>query len=445
MPWPDARRFDDTGHYRPGVTGLARSCGWLSMYVGLPWIHERGPAMARRRGGSAGGDRRRRAPHPARPDGDARHVPDRRLDGRRGAGRAQRADLRDRPDDPGPRRDPDQHRLLHDRRGDRARRLDRRAARRPHARDPAAAAAPDDPRPGRRGERPARRPPARRIAGPAQRPTVRRRGSRSAGASSGTPRGRSSGRSSRAWSWRSCSGSATSPTTSPLRRGAVLPGGDLRTLYLVLDIVVVLVVGSVVTWLVVPQPRGSGTATTRSPWSAALGFFAAVPVCYLVLVVVVQVLDAAPRLSASLAVPPGAPLPLARRVQWDGPFVPFRGTLRSISSGGRVSGQHARTHPWRSDEQHVALPKLYGAPAYARPAPVVEVTPRPFDPDDLPIEAVQTDEEREIAASLPAHAYAPGGAHAEGRAERRRDAASLTSRPLSLRALAGRILGQPDN
>ena len=76
-----------------------------------------------------------------------------------------------------------------------------------------------------------------------------------------------------------------------LRHGAVLPGGDLRTLYLALDVVVVLVVGSVVTWLVVPQPRGAGLATTRSPWSAALGFFAAVPVCYLVLVVVVQVLE----------------------------------------------------------------------------------------------------------------------------------------------------------
>jgi hypothetical protein len=76
-----------------------------------------------------------------------------------------------------------------------------------------------------------------------------------------------------------------------LRRGAVLPGGDLRTLYLALDIVVVLLVGSVVTWLVVPQPRGSGFSATRSAWSAALGFFAAVPVCYLVLVVVVQVLE----------------------------------------------------------------------------------------------------------------------------------------------------------
>ena len=76
-----------------------------------------------------------------------------------------------------------------------------------------------------------------------------------------------------------------------LRRGAALPGGDLRTLYLALDIAIVLVVGSVVTWLVVPQPRGSGVSTTRSPWSAALGFFAAVPVCYLVLVLVVQVLE----------------------------------------------------------------------------------------------------------------------------------------------------------
>jgi hypothetical protein len=75
-----------------------------------------------------------------------------------------------------------------------------------------------------------------------------------------------------------------------LRRGAVLPGGDLRALYLALDVVIVLIVGSVVTWLVVPQPRGSGLTTTRSAWSAALGFFAAVPVCYLVLVVVAQVL-----------------------------------------------------------------------------------------------------------------------------------------------------------
>jgi hypothetical protein len=76
-----------------------------------------------------------------------------------------------------------------------------------------------------------------------------------------------------------------------LRRGVAVPGGDLRALYLAADVLVVLLVGSIVTWLVVPQPRGSGTATRRSAWSAALGFFAAVPISYLVLVVVIQVLE----------------------------------------------------------------------------------------------------------------------------------------------------------
>ena len=95
------------------------------------------------------------------------------------------------------------------------------------------------------------------------------------------------------------------------------------------------------------------------------------------------------------------------------------------------------------DEQHIALPKLYGAPAYARPAPIAEVTPRPFDPDDLPIEAVQTDEEREIAASLPASAFAPGGSlHFRTGSDTE---PGLRPRPLSLRSLAGRILGQPEN
>jgi hypothetical protein len=75
-----------------------------------------------------------------------------------------------------------------------------------------------------------------------------------------------------------------------LTRGAILPGGDLRLLFLVLDVVVVLASGAVVTYLVVPQPTGSGGRATRSGWSAALGFFAAVPVAYLVLVVVLQVL-----------------------------------------------------------------------------------------------------------------------------------------------------------
>jgi len=74
-----------------------------------------------------------------------------------------------------------------------------------------------------------------------------------------------------------------------LSRGAVLPGGDLRLLALVAYTLIVLVVGSVVTYLVVPQPTGSGTVRRRSAWSAALGFFAAVPIAWLVMVVALQV------------------------------------------------------------------------------------------------------------------------------------------------------------
>ena len=75
-----------------------------------------------------------------------------------------------------------------------------------------------------------------------------------------------------------------------LSRGAVLPGGDLRTLAIAAYIVLVLVIGSVVTYLVVPQPTGSGSVSRRNGWSAALGFFAAVPIAYLVMVVAVQVI-----------------------------------------------------------------------------------------------------------------------------------------------------------
>src|SRR5436305_4568798 len=59
------------------------------------------------------------------------------------------------------------------------------------------------------------------------------------------------------------------------------------------------------------------------------------------------------------------------------------------------------------DHAHVALPKLYGAPAYARP-PVLPVAPveRPFDPDDLPLEAERSREEQKLANELKAHPYA---------------------------------------
>jgi L-cysteine/cystine lyase len=44
--WPSARRFEDSNFHRPSVVGMARSIGWLSMFVGLDWIYGRGPALA---------------------------------------------------------------------------------------------------------------------------------------------------------------------------------------------------------------------------------------------------------------------------------------------------------------------------------------------------------------------------------------------------------------
>jgi hypothetical protein len=75
-----------------------------------------------------------------------------------------------------------------------------------------------------------------------------------------------------------------------LDTGARLPGGDLRLPFLVGYVVIVLVAGSLITWLVVPLPTGSGTRrATRTPWSAALGLFAAVPIAYLVLVLLHEI------------------------------------------------------------------------------------------------------------------------------------------------------------
>jgi hypothetical protein len=57
-------------------------------------------------------------------------------------------------------------------------------------------------------------------------------------------------------------------------------------------------------------------------------------------------------------------------------------------------------------DPYFALPKLYGAPAYARPPRVVEETERPFDPDDLPIAAARMSDEQTLkGAHFTAEAY----------------------------------------
>jgi hypothetical protein len=70
-----------------------------------------------------------------------------------------------------------------------------------------------------------------------------------------------------------------------LDAGADLPGGDLRLLAGFVFVAAVAVLGSWLTYRVVPQPGRPGQ---RSGWSAALGLFAALPIAYLALVVLFQ-------------------------------------------------------------------------------------------------------------------------------------------------------------
>jgi uncharacterized membrane protein len=80
------------------------------------------------------------------------------------------------------------------------------------------------------------------------------------------------------------------------------------------------------------------------------------------------------------------------------------------------------------DEQHVALPKLYGAPAYARPPKLAAETARPFDPDELPLAVYQAEDEPRDAAADRGQANAAGGPDE-----------LLQPRAFSLQRLTGRL------
>ena len=92
-----------------------------------------------------------------------------------------------------------------------------------------------------------------------------------------------------------------------------------------------------------------------------------------------------------------------------------------------------------ADEHHVALPKLYGAPAYARPPKPAIPIERPFDPDDLPIQELQTKEEMALARAMPVRAYVPRDSSA-GRDGDDHSGNGLRPWPFSLRAIAGRVI-----
>ncbi len=74
-----------------------------------------------------------------------------------------------------------------------------------------------------------------------------------------------------------------------LTSALTVPGGDLRPLAFTAYVVGVALAGSLLTYLWVLLPTGASGLRRRSGWSAMLGFFASLPVAYLVLVVAFQV------------------------------------------------------------------------------------------------------------------------------------------------------------
>jgi hypothetical protein len=87
-----------------------------------------------------------------------------------------------------------------------------------------------------------------------------------------------------------------------------------------------------------------------------------------------------------------------------------------------------------SEEQHMALPRLYGGPAYSRPPRPVEVLARPFDPDELPLEADRTDDDIALVNELNGATWAPASAAPVKAKARRGRAAKEAARQAAAQA-----------
>jgi hypothetical protein len=94
------------------------------------------------------------------------------------------------------------------------------------------------------------------------------------------------------------------------------------------------------------------------------------------------------------------------------------------------------------EHRHVALPKLYGAPAYARPPIVAEnPVPRPVDLDDLPLVAETSADEPEdldVPAMPPSEVTLPDPPLDESLIDAP-PVDALQPRPFSIRELAERL------
>ena len=107
--------------------------------------------------------------------------------------------------------------------------------------------------------------------------------------------------------------------------------------------------------------------------------------------------------------------------------------LEATSSNGSGPAPHAPSvSRGGGGAAHFAMPRLLGAPAYARPPRAMPSVERPFDPDDLPLEAFRTDEEQRLLAEA-------------SRARSRQEAAAheilRPSNQGGLRSIAARLLG----
>ncbi|MGH2464832.1 MAG: hypothetical protein ACRDGI_05170 [Candidatus Limnocylindrales bacterium] len=116
------------------------------------------------------------------------------------------------------------------------------------------------------------------------------------------------------------------------------------------------------------------------------------------------------------------------------------------------------------EQQHMALPRLYGGPAYSRPPRPVQEIVRPFDPDELPLEADRTEIDDALVSELTGATWsapppaksrkgrrgraqaqsavgvATNGTATGGSAKNGDGHARLEGRPFSLRGL-GRLFG----
>ncbi len=70
----------------------------------------------------------------------------------------------------------------------------------------------------------------------------------------------------------------------------IFGGGDLRTEAAALLVLGTVIFGSLLTYVIVPQPSADGTGSGRSGWSALLGLFASLPIAYIALVIESQFL-----------------------------------------------------------------------------------------------------------------------------------------------------------